>query len=216
MVPTWKKSLGSALQTVDEWCLAWSTEYQFLAAMVEQRSSHSTSTTWRSSHVDFTNKLTAIVPHQSRSTARQQTATSSRFGSTLQLLFNITIVLFFFSQIAEASAIPSQLEFRDKETLLIDTSPPPTPRSQIAKRRAHESSATGLTTAVDGTATAEKAASTSSQSSLDSASLPRPFDSTIGNNFTESSCPAFFQKFLSDAEFTACLPLSLLLQVCNV
>ena len=48
------------------------------------------------------------------------------------------------------------------------------------------------------------------------ASLPRPFDSSlaIGNNFSSPSCPAFFNKFLNDQNFIACVPLSLLLLVC--
>lgn len=46
-------------------------------------------------------------------------------------------------------------------------------------------------------------------------SLPKPFDSNLGNNFTTSTCPEFFQSFLNDAKFEACLPLSLLLQTSN-
>ncbi|MCJ1283709.1 hypothetical protein MMC26_003040 [Xylographa opegraphella] len=43
--------------------------------------------------------------------------------------------------------------------------------------------------------------------------LPKPFDSSLGSNFTSSSCPAFFDSFLKNATFTSCLPFSLLLQV---
>jgi hypothetical protein len=46
-----------------------------------------------------------------------------------------------------------------------------------------------------------------------STSLPRPFDSSIGDNFTQPSCPQFFNDFLSNATFQECLPFSLLLQV---
>ncbi len=46
-----------------------------------------------------------------------------------------------------------------------------------------------------------------------SSPLPEPFDTSLGNNFTSSSCPEFFNRFLADPEFDACLPLSLLLQV---
>ena len=45
--------------------------------------------------------------------------------------------------------------------------------------------------------------------------LPSPFDSNLGNNFTTSSCPAFFQSFLNSEPFKQCLPFSLLLQVCQ-
>ena len=44
-------------------------------------------------------------------------------------------------------------------------------------------------------------------------SLPHPFDTSLGNNFTTSSCPTFFQNFLNSDDFNNCLPFSLLLQV---
>ncbi|CZT15552.1 uncharacterized protein RCC_01406 [Ramularia collo-cygni] len=47
------------------------------------------------------------------------------------------------------------------------------------------------------------------------AALPRPFDSSIGTNFTSSSCPDFFNDFLSNQTFNDCLPFSLLLQTSN-
>lgn len=43
--------------------------------------------------------------------------------------------------------------------------------------------------------------------------LPSPFDSSLGNNFTTPACPAFITSFLAEAQFKACLPISLLLQV---
>lgn len=43
--------------------------------------------------------------------------------------------------------------------------------------------------------------------------LPRPFDTSIGNNFTTQSCPNFFNEFLNNQTFLDCLPFSLLLQV---
>ncbi|KAI5369980.1 hypothetical protein Slin15195_G008580 [Septoria linicola] len=45
--------------------------------------------------------------------------------------------------------------------------------------------------------------------------IPRPFDSNIGNNFTTSTCPTFFDRFLNNQTFADCLPLSLLLQTSN-
>ncbi|KAI9719347.1 MAG: hypothetical protein M1828_006248 [Chrysothrix sp. TS-e1954] len=41
---------------------------------------------------------------------------------------------------------------------------------------------------------------------------PQPFDSDLGNNFTSSSCPEFFNVMLTDPKFMACIPVSLLLQ----
>ena len=45
-------------------------------------------------------------------------------------------------------------------------------------------------------------------------SLPHPFDTSLGNNFTAPSCPTFFNNFLNSDDFNNCLPFSLLLQVC--
>lgn len=53
---------------------------------------------------------------------------------------------------------------------------------------------------------------TDTSTSIPSA-LPQPFDASLGNNFTSSSCPTFFDRFLDDPSFQSCLPLSLLLQV---
>ncbi|KAH0336225.1 hypothetical protein KCU81_g8680, partial [Aureobasidium melanogenum] len=55
-------------------------------------------------------------------------------------------------------------------------------------------------------------ASSSSSSTASSDALPIPFDTALGNNFTTSSCPAFFKSFLSNDTFNECVPLSLLLQ----
>jgi hypothetical protein len=43
--------------------------------------------------------------------------------------------------------------------------------------------------------------------------LPQPFDSSIGSNFTSSTCPDFITTFLKDTSFVNCYPFSLLLQV---
>ncbi|KAK5171783.1 uncharacterized protein LTR77_003419 [Saxophila tyrrhenica] len=50
---------------------------------------------------------------------------------------------------------------------------------------------------------------------IDQADLPHPFDTSLGNNFTTTSCPAFFNDFLNNATFQECLPFSLLLQTSN-
>ncbi|KAI4723883.1 hypothetical protein E4T49_08395 [Aureobasidium sp. EXF-10728] len=60
------------------------------------------------------------------------------------------------------------------------------------------------------TPTSSSASSISTASSSDA--LPRAFDTGVGNNFTTSSCPAFFKNFLSNDAFNECVPLSLLLQ----
>lgn len=89
------------------------------------------------------------------------------------------------------------------------------------------SSVTASTTVVHSSVTASPSAtntqdstSTASSSSSSAASsvavvattLPTPFDTSLGSNFTQSSCPAFFRSFLSNSTFTSCHPVSLLLQ----
>lgn len=44
--------------------------------------------------------------------------------------------------------------------------------------------------------------------------LPRPFDTTLGDNFTETNCPTFLERMLNDSSFISCYPVSLLLQAC--
>ncbi|KAL8942585.1 MAG: hypothetical protein Q9216_001567 [Gyalolechia sp. 2 TL-2023] len=46
----------------------------------------------------------------------------------------------------------------------------------------------------------------------DSSGLPRPFDSGLGNNYTQPNCPIFINNFLRNDSFTSCYPFSLLLQ----
>lgn len=43
--------------------------------------------------------------------------------------------------------------------------------------------------------------------------LPKPFDGGLGTNYTQQSCPTFLRSMLNNETFSACLPLSLLLQV---
>jgi hypothetical protein len=86
-----------------------------------------------------------------------------------------------------------------ESVLLFDRSTPPEPFMQHFLKRAERSTSTS--------------SSASSASTASSDALPIPFDTALGNNFTTSSCPAFFKNFLSDDAFNECVPLSLLLQV---
>ncbi len=45
--------------------------------------------------------------------------------------------------------------------------------------------------------------------------LPKPFDAGLGTNYTQPSCPTFLRSMINNETFSACLPLSLLLQVCR-
>lgn len=51
------------------------------------------------------------------------------------------------------------------------------------------------------------------QAQTPTSSFPVPFDGGLGNNFTSSSCPLFFNDFLNDPNFQACHAVSLLLVV---
>jgi hypothetical protein len=45
--------------------------------------------------------------------------------------------------------------------------------------------------------------------------MPHPFDTVLGNNFTEG-CQNFFLAFLANSTFSDCHAFSLLLQVCLI
>lgn len=125
----------------------------------------------------------------------------SRLTSTLVCLF---ILLGLCSPCVDAAAA---LDYSDEQAaqaltstesvLLFDRSTPPEPFLQHFFKRA----------------AASTSSSASPVSTATSNALPRPFDAGYGNNFTTSSCPAFFKNFLSDDTFNECVPLSLLLQV---
>ncbi|GAA5972521.1 hypothetical protein JCM8115_003150 [Rhodotorula mucilaginosa] len=70
------------------------------------------------------------------------------------------------------------------------------------------SSSIAVATAASGTSTAPTSTSTAVPEGY---TLPQPFDSTLGTNFTSTACPSFFATFLADPTFQACAPFSLLL-----
>ncbi|RMZ88433.1 hypothetical protein DV736_g4355, partial [Chaetothyriales sp. CBS 134916] len=94
----------------------------------------------------------------------------------------------------------------------IDIQPEPMP--WIWRRGVEDdvSSSTWSPTTSSGATATSSASSTSSDISVTATSLPVPFDSSMGNNFTSGSCPAFFTTFVSNATFRSCSPVSLLLQ----
>ena len=70
------------------------------------------------------------------------------------------------------------------------------------------------TDAASPTAVAEAPGTSNSYTSIDTASLPRAFDSGFGNNYTQPSCPTFLRSMVNNDTFISCAPFSLLLQVC--
>lgn len=97
--------------------------------------------------------------------------------------------------------------------ILFDRGAPPVPRMRVIKRAEQETSSSTVS-ATYTTTSASSTFSSTQRTTTDSASpLPSPFDTTLGNNFTTTTCPAFFTSFLSNSTFNDCVPLSLLLQV---
>ena len=147
-------------------------------------------------------------------------------GSLYDWQISILAVLALSMVFPVASAVPlagqTQLSFAidplQNEFLLLDDGPPPAQQPREAKRGIVDESATSVIAAMPVTAAygAHKAEVTSlmtDTSQQPTVSLPTPFDTSLGNNFTTTSCPAFFSNFLSNSSFSACYPLSLLLQV---
>lgn len=79
---------------------------------------------------------------------------------------------------------------------------------------------TGTATATESSSSSSTLAESQTSSGLVSAAtgatatLPTPFDSGFSSNIT-STCSSFMMNFLANETFKACLPFSLLLQVCD-
>lgn len=103
--------------------------------------------------------------------------------------------------------------------LIFDRSEPPVPPMRLHRRDETTSVLPSSIAAPTSNSLASTSATSSGASTISTAGpsssspLPSPFDSSLGNNFTASSCPNFFQSFLSNSTFQKCHPLSLLLQV---
>lgn len=111
------------------------------------------------------------------------------------------------SQCVEAGAPHGSHRLTRNTDLIFDKRVAPEPRQRLKPgkefRQSHKH--------VEIRASEDAALETDSTVSIQS--LPHPFDTSIGNNFTSPSCPAFFNTFLNSDSFNNCLPFSLLLQV---
>lgn len=146
----------------------------------------------------------------------QRRLTSSSWSQARSLIFALLCGLLFFCQSVQASVHGSSIFDRE---LVYDRRPAPKPRMGIYARQDDSSSssaanATGSSGILASSSTSSVPESIQTAAPI-STSLPRPFDSSIGNNFTQQSCPQFFNDFLSNATFQECLPFSMLLQVCK-
>lgn len=171
---------------------------------MEKPLSHRSSSTWRA----VPRNIPADVVSRHTKRQRQKTSAATRTFDFGFLLFAVLTLILLSTPCTSATVIPRATGILSEQgVLLFDSSEPPTPRIRGAYREERKQiSASTATDKKDATST-----STTGQTTL--GSLPKPFDTTLGNNFTQSSCPAFFESFLTNATFTACLPFSLLLQV---
>ncbi|KAK7204329.1 hypothetical protein BZA70DRAFT_189438 [Myxozyma melibiosi] len=78
-----------------------------------------------------------------------------------------------------------------------------------------EGSSLGFSATYTTSFTSSSSSLSSTAASSSSSILPRAFDYPLGKNFTQSSCPDFFDEFLADDDFIDCYPFSFLLQNSN-
>ncbi|EME49423.1 hypothetical protein DOTSEDRAFT_84816 [Dothistroma septosporum NZE10] len=143
-------------------------------------------------------------PAPGRTTSKQIHRSFSR-GSNLVLA--LLVCLLAFCQDTKADVIYGSGDIFPRDLLFDRSEPPPLPR-MLLERRQDDSSSSRPTTTIRPTGMQTATAT-------GSFSLPRPFDTSIGNNFTATTCPTFFQSFLNNQTFRDCLPFSLLLQTSN-
>ena len=191
-----------------------------LPAVVQQHDPRAGIGSDRNVHTDFLYYRRQSQHAWRRSTSfnclSQRRLTSPTWSQARVLIFAVLCALLFFCGHVQANVHGSSIF--DHE-LVYDRRPAPQPRTGIYARQDDSSSSSATTTGGSSyilapSSTSSGAVSTSIQTATSvSTSLPRPFDSSLGNNFTQSSCPQFFNNFLSNATFQECHPFSMLLQV---
>lgn len=136
------------------------------------------------------------------------------------LIWAILCGLFFCCAEADYVQVAKPLELIGQRSgLLFDRSEPPipAPRHRVVEKRQEQVSISATPSYISDPTAAGQASSSlfglQTATGTPQDDLPKPFDTSLGNNFTSPSCPAFFQNFLSNSTFQDCLPFSLLLQV---
>lgn len=160
-------------------------------------------------------------PARRRRIRRKTTSVGLRPVTVAQKLSLILLFcLLFLCRGTDAQSVYGASEVFPRELLFDRSEPPPLPQMLLERRQegGDSSSATTASTTIrpnddtSATATAtETGLAIASPTAV--ADLPRPFDTSLGNNFTSTTCPTFFSSFLNNQTFKDCLPLSLLLQV---
>lgn len=142
---------------------------------------------------------------QNKGRRRSKTPWMSGSNWVVLLLFSILICC----QQAEAGKLHGgSRRFARKTDLIFDRRAAPEPRMRLKARKEHHQ----IHNHADQKSGNDTALRTDPHASQQF-SLPHPFDTSLGNNFTSPSCPAFFNSFLNSDSFNNCLPFSLLLQV---
>lgn len=145
---------------------------------------------------------------------------SSRIGFWRSSMLALLVGLLFLCQGVQAGVYENVFgaeEILPGELLFDRGEPPSLPYVNLEQRDESTYSYEPSTTTIRPSSTSGSASKTSGTLAVATqtgmASLPRPFDSSLGNNFTSTTCQPFFNHFLNNQTFKDCLPLSLLLQV---
>jgi hypothetical protein len=148
-----------------------------------------------------------------------------RTSSNMNATFVVILCLFFllFDGVAAQERVhPALQKLARRGELLFDRSPrPEVPARHILMAREPKTSSSSSASIVPSATPVLVSATTDGSGTLalataapSATTLPQPFDTTIGSNFTSGSgCPAFFNNFLGNSLFQSCYPFSLLLQV---
>lgn len=139
-------------------------------------------------------------------------------SSNTRLLFSIWCFMVLCGGAAAADRQhPSLEKLARRNGLLVDLSDrPEPPLFRPIERRDSTSYAPIQASTVTLLSTGPPTAIATAEPNASPTILPQVFDSNIGNNFTSTSCPTFFEKLIADSNFQECYPLSLLLTVSHL
>jgi hypothetical protein len=150
---------------------------------------------------------------RSRNNARRNV--HLRLGRSLVHIWSLLLLccLLLLPNGVTAGRIYGASEVLPRELLFDRSEVPEVPSCMPLVARQDSSKTSASTTIKPKTSASATESSIQTATQTGNAALPRPFDSSIGTNFTSSTCPDFFNDFLSNQTFNDCLPFSLLLQV---
>ncbi len=167
---------------------------------------------------------TSTRPTPGRRKSKTTPVRSLRFTQWLStntgLLFSIWCIMALCGGAAAAADRhhPSLEKLARRSGLLVDLSNWPEPPSLHRRNKGGDSSTSSISYAPIQASTVTllstgNPTTIATQSNPSPSALPQVYDSNIGNNFTSTTCPTFFEKLDTNSEFQECYPLSLLLTV---